>query len=66
MHVGESSLRLGKQAHHGFGVAVDFGGLAGETGTGPSIDVLHDAVTYKLLFEEGGCGNGWKDGRASG
>ena len=56
MHVGESLLRLGKGADARFGVALDFGGLAGETRMGPSLDVYRDAVPYKLLFEEGSCG----------
>ena len=51
-------MRLAKGADAGFGVAVDFRGLAGETGTEPSLGVLHDAVLYKLLFEEGSCGTG--------
>ena len=45
-------------------VAVDFGSLAGETGTGPSLCVLHDAVPYELLLEEGSCGMGRRMGEA--
>ena len=60
MYVGESSLRLGKGADGGFGVAVDFGGLTGETGMGPSLGILRDTIPYKLLFEEGSCGTGRK------
>ena len=64
MRVGESSLGLGKGVEAGFGVAVDFGGLAGETGTGPSLGVLCDAMPYKLLFEESSCVTGRRMGEA--
>ena len=64
MYMGESSLRLGKGADAGFSVPVDFGGLAGETGTGPSLGILHDAVPYQLLFKEGSCGMGRRLGKA--
>ena len=56
--VGESALMMGKRADPGFSVVVDFGSLAGETGTGPSLYVLHDVMSYKLLLEEGSCGTG--------
>ena len=64
MDVGESALRLGKMCNPGFSVAVDFGSLAGETGMGPSLCVLRDAVPYKLLLEEGSCGTGGRMGEA--
>ena len=64
MHVGKSLLRLGKGADAVFGVAVDFGGLAGETVTGPSLGVLCDAVQCELLYEEGSCGMGGRMGEA--
>ena len=63
MDVGELVLRQGKCADPGFSVAVDFGSLAGETGTGPSLRVLRDAVPYELL-EEGSCGMGGRMGEA--
>ena len=60
----ESALRLGKCVDPRFSVAVDFGSLAGETGTGPSLCVLRDAVPYKLLLGEGSCGTGRRMGEA--
>ena len=62
--VGESALRLGKCANPGFSVAVEFGSLAEETGTGPSLCVNRDAVPYKLLLEEGSCRMGGRMGEA--
>ena len=64
MHMSESSLRLGEGANAGFGVAVDFGGLAGEIGMSPSPGVLHDAVPYELPLEEGSCGMGGRMNKA--
>ena len=64
MDVGELALRLGKLANPGFSVAVDFGSLAGETGTGSSLCVLHAAVSYELLLEEGSYGMGGRMGEA--
>ena len=62
--MGESLLRLGKHADSGFVVVVDFGGLAGETGMGPSLGVFCDPMPYELLFEEGSCGTGRRMGEA--
>ena len=43
---------------------MDFGGLAGERGTGPSLGVHCDVMPYELLFLEGGCGTGGRMGKA--
>ena len=63
MHVGESSLELGKSADAGFDVEVNFVGLAGDTGKGPNLGGLCDAVPCKLLLEEGSCRTGRRMGK---